>query len=35
VTYDFVREEGRWRIDNIRTSKWSVRDMLTHWLGDS
>jgi hypothetical protein len=35
VTYDFVREEGRWRIDNIRTTDWSVRDILTQWLGDS
>ena len=32
VTYDFVREDGRWRIDNIRAKDWSVRDMLTNWL---
>lgn len=31
VTYDFIREDGRWRIDNIRTKDWSVRDMLTLW----
>ena len=35
VTYDFVREEGRWRIDEIRTKRWSVRDLLRHWLEDS
>ncbi|OAF06172.1 hypothetical protein AYJ54_21085 [Bradyrhizobium centrolobii] len=35
VTYDFVREEEGWRIDNIRTKEWSVRDMLTQWLKDT
>jgi hypothetical protein len=35
VTYDFIREGGRWRIDNIRTAKWSVRDLLTRWLKGS
>jgi hypothetical protein len=35
VTYDFVREDGRWRIDEIRTKRWSVRDLLRHWLEDS
>ncbi|MBI5265281.1 MAG: DUF3828 domain-containing protein [Bradyrhizobium sp.] len=35
VTYDFVREQGHWRIDNLRTKAWSVRDMLTQWLIDS
>ena len=35
VTYDFIRESGRWRIDNIRTQKWSVRDLLTRWLNGS
>jgi hypothetical protein len=35
VAYDFVREDGRWRIDEIRTKRWSVRDMLRHWLEDS
>jgi hypothetical protein len=34
VTYDFVRENGRWRIDNIRTDKWSVRVLLRRWLMD-
>lgn len=32
VTYDFIREDGRWRIDNFRTRTWSVRDMLSDWL---
>jgi len=32
VTYDFVREDGAWKIDNIHTKKWSVRDMLSRWL---
>jgi hypothetical protein len=35
VTYDFIREDGRWRIDNFRTTKWSVRAMLTQWLKES
>ncbi|HLG80591.1 MAG TPA: DUF3828 domain-containing protein [Bradyrhizobium sp.] len=35
VIYDFVREDGRWRIDEIRTRRWSVRDLLRHWLDDS
>jgi hypothetical protein len=30
-----VREDGRWRIDEIRTKRWSVRDLLRHWLEDS
>jgi len=32
VIYDFVREDGLWRIDNIHTTKWSVRDLLNLWL---
>ena len=32
VRYDLVRENGQWKIDEIRTSKWSVRDMLTLYL---
>lgn len=28
VTYDLVREDGRWLVDNIRTKKWTVRDLL-------
>jgi hypothetical protein len=35
VTYDFVREYGHWRIDEIRTRRWSLRDLLHHWLEDS
>jgi hypothetical protein len=35
VTYDFVREDGRWRIDNFHTPKWSVRELLTIWLKES
>jgi hypothetical protein len=35
VTYDFVREDGHWRVDEIRTRRWSVRDLLRHWLDDS
>jgi hypothetical protein len=26
------REKGRWRIDNISTKEWSVRDILAQWL---
>ncbi len=32
VTYDFIREDGRWKIDNIQTKAWSVRNLLTRWL---
>jgi hypothetical protein len=32
VTYGFIREGGHWRIDNIRSTNWSVRDLLEHWL---
>jgi hypothetical protein len=32
VTYDFIREGGHWRIDNIRSTNWSVRDLLERWL---
>jgi hypothetical protein len=35
VTYDFIREDGRWRIDNFHTKRWSVRDLLTQWLKES
>jgi hypothetical protein len=35
VTYDLVREDGHWRIDEIRSKRWSVRDLLQHWLKDS
>ena len=35
VTYDFVREDGRWRVDEIRTRRWSVRELLRHWLDGS
>ncbi len=34
VTYDFIREDGLWRVDNIHTAKWSVRDLLSQWLKD-
>jgi hypothetical protein len=32
VTYDFIREAGHWRINNIRSTNWSVHDLLEHWL---
>ena len=32
VIYDFILEHGRWRIDEIRTARWSVRDLLSDWL---
>jgi hypothetical protein len=32
VTYDFVRENGRWLIDDVRTKRWSVRSLLSRWL---
>jgi hypothetical protein len=28
VTYDFIREGGSWRIDNMRGLEWSLRDIL-------
>jgi hypothetical protein len=28
VTYDFIREDGRWRIDGMHGLDWSVRDLL-------
>jgi hypothetical protein len=34
VVYEFVREDGRWAIDDIHTDRWSVRDLLSHWLRD-
>lgn len=36
VRYDFVRESGRWKIDNVRAAKdgkpWSLRALLTEGL---
>lgn len=32
VRYDLVREDGRWRIDEIRGGDWSVRKMLARFL---
>jgi hypothetical protein len=32
VRYDLVREDGRWKIDEIRSSQWSARAMLTQFL---
>jgi hypothetical protein len=32
MTYDFIREDGRWRIDNFRGRGWTVREILTLWL---
>jgi hypothetical protein len=32
VRYDLVRESGQWKIDEIRSSNWSVRDMLNGFL---
>ena len=29
VRYDLVREDGQWKIDEIRGGGWSARDMLT------
>ena len=37
VTYDLVREDGQWKIDEMRGSGatvWSLRDMLTRSLKD-
>ena len=31
VTYSFIREEGRWRIDEMRSPKWSLSDHLKFW----
>ena len=28
VTYDFIREGGSWRVDNMRGLEWSLRDIL-------
>lgn len=35
ITYDFIRENGRWRIDSFGTKGWSVRDILTEWLKET
>lgn len=35
VTYDFIREDGRWRVDNFHTPGWSVRDLLRRWLRET
>ena len=32
VRYDLVREDGEWKIDEIRGKNWSVRNMLTQFL---
>ena len=32
VRYDLVRQDDQWKIDEIRSSNWSLRDMLTHAL---
>jgi hypothetical protein len=32
VRYDLVRESGQWKIDEIRSRNWSVRDMLNDFL---
>lgn len=32
MTYDFIREDGRWRIDDFRGRGWTVREILTLWL---
>lgn len=34
VIYDFVRESGRWRIDNIRNEDSSLRKILEEWLSE-
>lgn len=32
TTFDFIGEDGRWRIDNFRGREWTVREILTLWL---
>jgi hypothetical protein len=32
VTYQFVNENGQWRIDNIRGKEWDLREILKLWL---
>lgn len=32
MTYDFIREDGRWRIDNFHGREWSVREIHLLWL---
>jgi hypothetical protein len=38
VRYDFIREDGRWKIDDVRSSNdgaaWSLRQLLTQSLQD-
>lgn len=38
IRYDFVREGGKWKIDDIRSAAdgkpWSVHDLLTQYLKD-
>ena len=31
VTYNFVREDGHWRIDEMRSPKWSLSGHLKFW----
>ena len=31
ITYSFVREDGHWRIDEMRSPKWSLSDHLEFW----
>ena len=31
VSYDFIREDGRWRIEDMRGRDWSLRDLVKHW----
>ncbi len=32
MTYNFIREGGRWRIDNFGGREWTVREILTLWI---
>lgn len=38
IRYDFVREGGKWKIDDIRSAvdgkPWSIHDLLTQYLKD-
>ncbi|MDR3436304.1 hypothetical protein, partial [Telmatospirillum sp.] len=32
VIYEFVRENGRWKVNEIHTKVWSLRTLLSNWL---
>ena len=35
VHYDFVHEDGIWKIDNIHSSNWDLRQMLENYIAEN